>query len=207
MWEFLESIENSGFATYVRETPTWPAYSTVLALHTFGMAFLVGLSGVIALRVLGVVPELPLNPLKKLQPVIIIGFWVNAITGIILTTLAIRSLLTNWDFYVKLVAIACALLSLVKMRRHAFADSAAADNAVASPEARRWAKSMLFFWGLAVLGGRLTAYATNIRIQSAAAVAIAAVILVLFAQFLVHRARRAVTTRDPVATGHSITAR
>ena len=207
MWDFLESIENSGFATYVRETPTWPAYSTVLALHTFGMAFLVGLSGVIALRVLGVVPELPLNPLKKLQPVIIIGFWVNAITGIILTTLAIRSLLTNWDFYVKLVAIACALLSLVKMRRHAFADSAAADNAVASPEARRWAKSMLFFWGLAVLGGRLTAYATNIRIQSAAAVAIAAVILVLFAQFLVHRARRAVTTRDPVATGHSITAR
>ena len=207
MWDFLDSIENSGFATYIRETPTWPAYSTVLALHTFGMAFLVGLSGVIALRVLGVVPELPLNPLKKLQPVIIIGFWVNAITGIILTTLAIRSLLTNWDFYVKLVAIACALLSLVKMRRHAFADSAAADNAVASPEARRWAKSMLFFWGLAVLGGRLTAYATNIRIQSAAAVAIAAVILVLFAQFLVHRARRAVTTRDPVATGHSITAR
>lgn len=207
MWDFLESIENSGFATYIRETPTWPAYSTVLALHTFGMAFLVGLSGVIALRVLGVVPELPLNPLKKLQPVIIIGFWVNAITGIILTTLAIRSLLTNWDFYVKLVAIAFALVSLVKMRRHAFADSAAADNATASPAARRWAKSMLFFWGLAVLGGRLTAYATNIRIQSAAAVAIAAAILVLLAQFLVHHARRAVTTRDPVATGHSITAR
>jgi len=207
MWDFLESIENSGFATYIRETPTWPAYSTVLALHTFGMAFLVGLSGVIALRVLGIVPELPLKPLKKLQPVIIIGFWVNAITGIILTTLAIRSLLTNWDFYVKLVAIAFALVSLVKMRRHAFADAAAADNAIASPGARRWAKSMLFFWGLAVLGGRLTAYATNIRIQSAAAVAIAAVILVLLAQFLVHHARRAVTTRDPVATGHSVTAR
>jgi len=207
MWDFLESIENSGFATYIRETPTWPAYSTVLALHTFGMAFLVGLSGVIALRVLGIVPELPLKPLKKLQPVIIIGFWVNAITGIILTTLAIRSLLMNWDFYVKLVAIAFALVSLVKMRRHAFADSSAADNAIASPEARRWAKSMLFFWGLAVLGGRLTAYATNIRIQSAAAVAIAAAILVLLAQFLVHHARRAVTTRDPVATGHSITAR
>ena len=207
MWELLESIENSGFATYVRETPTWPAYSTVLALHTFGMAFLVGLSGVIALRVLGVVPELPLNPLKKLQPVIILGFWVNAITGLILTTLAIRSFLTNWDFYVKLVSIAFALVSLAKMRRYAFADPNAPDDAAASADARRWAKAMLFFWGLAVLGGRLTAYATNIRIQSAAAVAIAAVILVLFAQFLVHRARRAVTTRDPVATGHSITAR
>src|SRR5215831_20402644 len=123
MQEFLESIENSGFSSYIRETPSVLGYSTVLALHTFGMAFLVGLSGVIALRVLGIVPELPLKPLKKLMPIIIIGFWVNAVTGVILTTLAIRSLLMNWDFYVKLVAIAFALVALVKMRRHAFADS------------------------------------------------------------------------------------
>ena len=61
MQEFLESIENSGFASYIRETPSVLGYSTVLAMHTFGMAFLVGLSGVIALRVLGVVPELPLK--------------------------------------------------------------------------------------------------------------------------------------------------
>jgi len=207
MWDFLESIENSGFATYVRETPTWPAYSTVLALHTFGMAFLVGLCGVIALRVLGVVPELPLNPLKKLQPVIVIGFWVNAITGIILTTLAVRNLLTNWDFYVKLVSIAFALVSLAKMRRYAFADPNAPADAVASPDAKRWAKAMLFFWGLAVLGGRLTAYATYIRIQSAAAVAVAVVVLLLLARFLVHHARRALTTRHPVDTRQSVTAR
>src|SRR3954471_4614679 len=99
MQEFLESIENSGFSSYIRETPSVLGYSTVLALHTFGMAFLVGLSGVMALRVLGVVPELPLKPLKSLQPLIVLGFWVNAITGIVLTSLAIRSLLSNWDFY------------------------------------------------------------------------------------------------------------
>jgi hypothetical protein len=207
MWDFLEAIENSGFATYIRETPSWPAYSTVLALHTFGMAFLVGLSGVIALRVLGVVPELPLNPLRKLQPVIVLGFWVNAITGIILTTLAVRSLLTNWDFYVKLVAIAFALVSLAKMRRYAFADPNAADDVVPSADARRWAKAMLLFWGLAVLGGRLTAYATNIRIQSAAAVAVAVVLLLLLARYLVQHARRAVTADRPVAARQSVTAR
>jgi hypothetical protein len=208
MWDFLESIENSGFATYIRETPTWPAYSTVLALHTFGMAFLVGLSGVIALRVLGIVPELPLNPLRKLQPVIIIGFWVNAITGIILTTLAIRSFLTNWDFYVKLVSIAIALVSLAKMRRYAFADANAAGDVAASADARRWAKAMLFFWGLAVLGGRLTAYATNIRIQSAAAVVIAVALLLLFARYLVQHTRRStVTASHTVGSRQSVTAR
>jgi hypothetical protein len=189
MWDLLDSIENSGFATYIRETPSVLGYSTVLAFHTFGMAFLVGLSGVIALRVLGVVPELPLKPLKSLQPLIVIGFWVNAVTGIVLMMLAIRSLLTNWDFYVKLVAIAFAIVSLQKMRRHAFGD-AAIDAAPASADAKRWARSMLFFWALAVLGGRLTAYATNIRIQSAAAVAVAVAVFLLIARYVVRHAAR-----------------
>jgi len=193
MWDFLESIENSGFATYIRETPSVLGYSTVLAFHTFGMAFLVGLSGVIALRVLGIVPELPLKPLKSLLPMVIIGFWINAITGIVLTTLAVRSLLTNWDFYVKLTAIAVAIVSLQKMRRYAFADAGALDDAPASAEAKRWAKTMLIFWGLAVLGGRLTAYATNIRIQSAAAVGVAVVLLLLLGRYLVRRSVAQVT--------------
>ncbi len=188
MQQFLESIENSGFSTYVRETAGWPAYSTVLALHTFGMAFLVGLSGVIALRVLGVIPELPMKPLKNLMPWVIGGFWVNAITGLILTSLATVSLARNWDFWVKLVAIAFAITSLVKMRRYAFADPNAADDAPSSLEAKLWAKRMLFFWFIAVLGGRLTAYATYIRIQSAAAVAVAAILLLLLARFLVRHA-------------------
>jgi hypothetical protein len=195
MQEFLESIENSGFSTYVRETPSWPAYSTVLALHTFGMAFLVGLSGVIALRVLGIVPELPLKPLKKLMPMVIAGFWLNAVTGLILTSLAARSLLANWDFYVKLVAIAVAIVSLQKMRAYAFRDASAPDDAPASASAKRWAKWMLFSWFIAVLGGRLTAYATNIRIQSAAAVAVAAVLLLLLATVLVRHFNRPATVR------------
>ncbi|HET9831897.1 MAG TPA: hypothetical protein VFP91_09315 [Vicinamibacterales bacterium] len=200
MQEFLESIENSGFASYIRETPSVLGYSTVLALHTFGMAFLVGLSGVIALRVLGVIPELPLKPLQKLMPMIIIGFWVNAITGIVLTSLAIRSLLANWDFYVKLTAIVIAIVSLTKMRGLAFANPAAPDDAPSSAEAKRWAKLMLFFWGLAVLGGRLTAYATYIRIQSAIAVVIAVVLLLLLARALVRYFRvRSTTASSPSA--------
>ena len=192
MWEFLDSIENSGFATYVRDTPSVLGYSTVLAFHTFGMAFLVGLSSVIALRVLGAVPQLPLKPLKGLQPLIAVGFWVNAITGLILTSLAIHSLLRNWDFYVKLGAIALAIVALQKMRRHAFGDTNAPDDAAASPRARFWAGAMLLFWGLAVLGGRLTAYATNIRIETARAVLVAVVLLLLVARYLVRRANRTI---------------
>jgi len=198
MQEFLQSIENSGFSTYVRETAGWPAYSTVLALHTFGMAFLVGLSGVIALRVLGIVPELPLNPLKKLMPMIIAGFWVNAITGVVLTSLAAVALFRNWDFWVKLAAIVVAIVALTRMRHAAFTTPALPDDAPASSAARRWARIMLFFWFIAVLGGRLTAYATYIRIQSAAAVAVAAILLLLLAAYLVRRSHRTISAEAHV---------
>jgi len=190
MQEFLESIENSAFSSYIRETPSVLGYSTVLALHTFGMAFLVGLSGVIALRVLGVIPELPLNPLKKLMPVIIVGFWVNAVTGVILTSLAAVSLSRNWDFWMKLAAIVVAIVALTKMRHAAFTTPPLPDDAPASAAARRWAKVMLFFWGLAVVGGRLTAYATYIRIQTAAAIVVTVVLFLLLAAYLVRRTNR-----------------
>ena len=131
MWEILEIIENSGFATFVRETPSVLGYSTVLALHTFGMAFLVGLSGVIALQVLGVVRGLPLAPLEAFFPLIIAGFWVNAATGVVLTMLAARSLAANPDFYVKLIAIVAAVICLRKLKQYAFSDAAAGDLASA----------------------------------------------------------------------------
>ncbi len=174
MWQFLETVENSGFATFIRETPSVLGYSTVLALHTFGMAFLVGLSGVIALRVLGLFRELPIAPLERFFPLIVIGFWVNAATGVILTTLAARSLLTNIDFYVKLVAIVGAIVCLRRLKVYAFEPTGSGH---ASEAGRRWAAAMMACWGVAIVAGRLTAYTNYVRIRTVAAVAVATVLL------------------------------
>ena len=65
MLSLLEAIENSAPAIWVREANTIFAYPTVLAVHTFGMILVVGISLVIALRALGVARELPVEPLKK----------------------------------------------------------------------------------------------------------------------------------------------
>ena len=176
MWEILEAIENSGFATWVRETPTVLGYSTVLALHTFGMAFLVGLSGAIAIRVLGIAPELPLAPLERFFPLIVAGFWVNAVTGVVLTSLAARSLLTNPDFYIKLVAIACAIVCLRRLKGYAFGDGPPRADPT-GVRGRVWASAMLLCWGIAIVAGRLTAYSNFVRKQTAVAVVIALVIL------------------------------
>ena len=54
MMEILAAIEASGFAMFVKESNT--AYVATLAWHSIGMAFLVGISGATALRVLAFTP-------------------------------------------------------------------------------------------------------------------------------------------------------
>jgi hypothetical protein len=186
MWDFIEFIENSSFPTWVRETPSVLGYSTVLALHTFGMAFLVGLSGVIALRILGVIRGLPLAPMRAFFPLIVIGFWLNAATGVVLTSLAARSLLANVDFYIKLTAIVAAVVCLRRVKRHAFDVSGVPDANQVGTEGKVWAAAMLSFWIVAIVAGRLTAYTNFVRLRTAAAVLVAMAVLIA-ARFVVRR--------------------
>jgi len=185
MWEFLESVENSGFSTWVREAPTVLAYSTVLALHTFGMAFLVGLSGMMALRALGIGRSLPIEPLSQFFPLVVIGFWVNAVTGVILTMLAAVSLFRNPDFYVKLAAIAGAIVMLRKLRAGLFGPGATVDADGRAPRQTRIAAiAMIVLWTIAVTAGRLTAYSNFVRIRTIAAVVIAIVVFLVLRPFV-----------------------
>jgi len=186
MWEFLETVENSGFSTWVREAPTVLAYSTVLALHTFGMAFLVGLSGMMALRALGFARNLPIEPMVKFFPLVVIGFWVNAVTGVVLTMLAAVSLFRNPDFYVKLVAIAGAIVMLRKLRAGLFGPDAKLDPDGRAPrQTRTVAVAMIVLWTIAVTAGRLTAYSNFVRIRTIAAVVIAIVVVLVLRPFVV----------------------
>jgi hypothetical protein len=56
----------------------WPLCET---LHFIGMALLMGIVGLLDLRMLGVAKGLPLKPLNRLLPWGIVGFVINLITG------------------------------------------------------------------------------------------------------------------------------
>src|SRR5215468_216135 len=113
-WEsgmnILTALEQSGFSSWVRESPSVRAYPTVLFLHTVGLGFLVGASMVIDLRLLGFSPSMPLEPVKKFFPVMWFGFWVNALSGVVLVVIDATKMLTNPLFYIKIGFIALALL-------------------------------------------------------------------------------------------------
>jgi len=155
--DFLLRIEQLGFSSWVRESPSIFAYPTVLLLHTIGMALVVGVNAGFDLRILGVAPELPLAPMEKFFPILWAGFWVNAVTGTVLLMADASTKLLNPVFYVKMVFIALAVVNLSMLRRRVFHDPHV-DKRPLSTNAKVLAVTSLIFWLGAITAGRLLGY-------------------------------------------------
>lgn len=154
----IEAIENSAYAIWVRESPSIFAYTTVLSLHAIGLAIIVGINYLIALRLLGFVPELPLKPLRKLFPWMYLGFTINLFSGASLLAANLSNDLGNWLFIAKLVFIALAMINLELTRIHVF-DRPGTSVADGLPKySRLFAVGAFVLWGLAMVAGRFTAY-------------------------------------------------
>ena len=154
---FLASIEQSGFSTWIRESPSVWAYPTILFLHTVGLGFLVGASMAIDLRVLGFSPQLPLEPMKRFVPVMWFGFWVNAASGVLLVMIDATKMLVNPLFYIKMGFIALAVINMMLIRRRVFRDPAI-GRAPLGGFARMLAVMSIVLWAGAITAGRLMAY-------------------------------------------------
>src|SRR5213083_2872395 len=109
MMDFLRAIEQSSFSQWVVGSSSVLAFPSVLLLHTIGMGLVVGINAGIDLRILGLAPALPLAPMERFLPVLWVGFWVNAATGIVLLAADATTKMMNPDFYVKMVFIALAI--------------------------------------------------------------------------------------------------
>jgi hypothetical protein len=120
------------------------------------LAFLVGPSIAIGSRVLGFIPRLPLSPLEKFYPIMWTGFWINAVSGVILLMADATTKLTNWDFYVKLVFIALAVVALKLLRKQVFHNPT--DGAQIPAEGKVLSVVLLVCWTGAITTGRLMVY-------------------------------------------------
>ena len=155
--DFLLRLEQSGFSTWIRESSSLFAFPGVLLLHTIGMGVVVGINAGIDLRILGIAPALPLAPMEKFLPILWVGFWVNAITGVVLVVADATTKLSNPDFYVKMIFIALAVINLRMLRNRVFLDPLI-DKEPLSTNAKILAVTSLIFWLGAITAGRLMAY-------------------------------------------------
>ena len=155
--DFLIAVENTALATWIRESPSLLAYAFVLFLHAAGLALVVGFNAALDLRILGVGPEIPIAPLDKFYPVMVIGFWINAVSGIGLLIASASEMLTNPLFYLKLGLILLAVLNLAILRAQVLRDPYV-DKRPLPLKAKFLAATSLLLWIGAITAGRLTAY-------------------------------------------------
>ena len=156
--DFLSSLEQSGFGTWVREAPSLWAYPTILFLHTVGLGFLVGINVAIDLRMLGVASRLPLAPMEKFFPVMWAGFWINALSGVALLIADATTKLVNPVFYVKMGFVALGVLNMAVQKRRLFREPAELERVPAPAPAKRVAATSLLLWVGATTAGRLMGY-------------------------------------------------
>lgn len=160
MTSFLAWLENTSISTTLRDSPNIFLYPTILAFHTLGLAFFVGISSAIALRILGVAPSLPLAPLRKFYPIMWIGFFFNAVSGLLLLIISPTQFLTMLDFYVKMLAIAGAVYCNRVLYVRRFRHPAPVDPNPLPTTDKALAVVVLILWGVSITAGRLTAYDT-----------------------------------------------
>lgn len=153
---FLAVIEQSGFATWVRESDSLLAYPSILFAHTVGLGLLVGMSMAIDLRLLGFAPNTSLAPMRKFFPVMWIGFWISAISGLALAAADATTMVINPVFIVKIGFIALAMVNVRVIRNHVFGNPEPEKNPFL--RGRLLAGTSLFLWVCAITAGRLTAY-------------------------------------------------
>ena len=153
---FLDTIENLGFSTWVRESPSKLAYPTILWLHVMGMGVVAGIGSMISLRLLGVSPKTPVQPLERLYPLIWFGFGVNAVTGTALWMASASKRGVDPVFYIKMVFIFAGVAVLQMTRNKVF--RRIGPDGMLPENARGLAWAALICWFAAITAGRLLAY-------------------------------------------------
>lgn len=93
---------------FMRQAWAWPLAESV---HFVGLSLLVGTVGVFDLRLLGIAPRIPLSALHRLIPFGLLGFAMNATTGLMFLMTEPDQYILNPAFHFKLVFIVLAGLN------------------------------------------------------------------------------------------------
>jgi hypothetical protein len=165
---FLAWVESTALSQWVVGSPSMFAFPGILTLHAIGMGFAVGISAALDLRILGVAPNVPLGELRRFLPILWAGFWLNAVSGVLLLIGYPTKALTNPVFYLKLTLIAVAMTLLVRISRQVFStrrggsldppDPSDPPTPAITSKLRNLAIASLVCWAGAITAGRLLAY-------------------------------------------------
>jgi hypothetical protein len=138
----------------------WPTCET---LHFIGLALLFGNVGVLDLRLLGALKQLPVAPLNRLIRWGVLGFVINLLTGLVFFVGAPSQYVANIAFAFKLIFMVLAAVNLAAFYATGIARTVdglgPGDDAPAS--AKIIAATSLFLWVGVMFWGRMLPFIGN----------------------------------------------
>ena len=163
---FFTWVQETGIATFVRESPSFFGYPFFLTVHTLGLSVIVGVSTVVGVRLLGVASPIPVAPLARLFPIMWLGFAINTISGAGLWAADAVNKSVPGDarqapvFLTKMLFVLLAVACVWALQKR-FREPSVAEGGELR-DGKVLAAAMLIFWFLAMIAGRLIAYSEPI---------------------------------------------
>jgi hypothetical protein len=150
-------IEATGLAEWIRVSAL--GYPMMITLHSLGLAIMVGLSVVLALRVLGWFGTIPYAALHGLLKVAWVGFIVNTISGTALFAAQATTYVTDVTFLLKISLVFLGAIAVAWLQGIVKSSAVNWDGAGGAPAlARGVAIFSIIAWAGATVTGRLIAY-------------------------------------------------
>jgi Co/Zn/Cd efflux system component len=156
--EFFTWLEATPLAEWVRVSAF--GYPLMITLHSVGLAIMVGLAWVIAMRILGRFRMIPFSSLKPMFLIAWIGFVINFISGTALfTSQAASNYVHNFQFLTKMAFVVLGAITVGYMQTAlARAGDQVGSDVAITQGVKTVAWLSILFWLAAIVTGRLIAY-------------------------------------------------
>jgi hypothetical protein len=160
------SPELERFAAWLHETAPsqwvryWPwTWAICETLHFVGLSLIVGVIGLLDLRLLGFLRRVPLQALRPLLPYGIAGFVINAVTGLVFFVGTPEQYVTNVAFGMKMLFVAISGLNVVYFETTQGRRALALAPGAPTPTAFKVAGAVsLGSWFMVLYWGRMLPY-------------------------------------------------
>lgn len=157
---FLADLEASALSEWLAVSML--GFPTLIALHSVGMAVVVGLSLMVALRLNGVITGIQGPVVLKFLTIAVWGFGLNLVTGLALFITRGPEYITAYIFLIKMLLVLGSATILFWLRRRLRIGGATTETLAADGIARTMSVIATVTWFAAVVAGRLIAYLSDI---------------------------------------------
>jgi hypothetical protein len=156
----LDWMEQSALGSCIAQTPQ--GYYIFLAIHSIGLAMIVGALLVVDLRILGAARGISARALPKLVTIGWWGFWINAISGVVVFFSEANKMFYDNTFRWKLFLILIGVITTYILSKSVLKPAAAGDIArLDTGSAKAQAIFSIMLWVAVIVVGRMIAYLTE----------------------------------------------